>query len=152
MRTFDPDISESDKKENFQKAINHCERASYDILDAQILFYVDICKIFREDYKLIVISNIIHDFLEDCRKIEDIMELLKNTRDKKTYSQQIEKSLEEISTISKKWEIAREELNKTLNDAINKNWQSFIITVRNVIGLFGTGIAFGMVIWKFCFK
>jgi hypothetical protein len=140
MRALASTLSNEGKIEEYKKAIAHCERASYDILDAQIQFYIKECMTFREDYKLITISNVIPDYLKDCEYIEQIKDDLKKYRDKKSRWQCIEEYLNDMTNILRKWNIAREELNKILREAIDKRWKDTKQTIYTVIGLIFTGI------------
>ena len=50
------------ESENFQKAVNHCERAMYEAAEAGILFLTDEMNSFRKRYKSLVITNVISDY------------------------------------------------------------------------------------------
>jgi hypothetical protein len=128
---LDTTISQENKIELYKKAIGHCERSSYDSLDALFQFGINQCTIFREDYKLIVISEIIPDYLNDCQRLEKIKNELIRQEDKKSRWQNIEKHLNEVLSICEKWNIAREELNKRARATILK-------IIGAIIGIIGT--------------
>ncbi|MDR2705823.1 MAG: hypothetical protein LBC02_08610 [Planctomycetaceae bacterium] len=109
-----PSLSEAEKIEAYNKAIAHCERANYDSLDALFCYHIKECKIFKDDYKLVVVSNVIPNYIDQSRCIENIIKECKQQKDKKSRFQCIEKHISIIADISEQWSNSREELNKIL--------------------------------------
>jgi hypothetical protein len=135
-----PTISEAEKIEEYKKAIAHCERACFDSLDAQLQFCLRECKTFSNDYKLVVISRVIPNYIDNRTLIENIKDDLKKQSNKESRWQCIEKYLNEVSNISKQWNNAREELNKILKEAVDKRWHDTVKLLCTVIGLLLVGI------------
>ncbi len=62
--------------EELRKAKSHSKRARYDAYQAGIYFYIDLVKKFRKTYQYIVFSDIIPDYVDDCKKFNDAMSFI----------------------------------------------------------------------------
>lgn len=102
--------------ENLDQAVRHTHRAEYDAYDAAIQFYLQRCIAFREDYKHLVISKTISSYHDDLVALENIKdEIAKEARkNREIYIEGKQKQYEALKAINRKWELAREELNKCL--------------------------------------
>ena len=56
------------KKEEYRKAKNHCERAIYDAVEAGIVYCLYTIRIFQEDYRTVIVPNILPDYIDICKK------------------------------------------------------------------------------------
>lgn len=58
-------------EDQITKAVNHCKRASYEAAEAGIITCLIKISIFKDDYKRVVISDVVddwHEILRDCEK------------------------------------------------------------------------------------
>ena len=146
--------------EEIKKAENHTKRAIYDCHEAMLLTELDRFKVFKEDYKNIVITDVIPDYVEKCQKAEsakdNIMEVRRqdvqyaNDYDKK-YSPDRNKMYADIAPYlkviqenNKYFDWARPELNKIIikeNDSRR--------TARNAKIFSAVAIVVAIVAWLF---
>ncbi|MDR1291539.1 MAG: hypothetical protein LBK06_10095 [Planctomycetaceae bacterium] len=95
-------LSGAEKIVAYQKAIAHCKRASYDSLDASIQFCFSLCQTFREDYRLITVSDVIPDYSESRGRLDDIADDIKQHTTKEARWECMEEYFNEVNTISKR--------------------------------------------------
>ena len=62
----DRESDTSRKAEEFRKAKNHCERAIYDAVEAGIVHCLDKIRVFQQDYRTVVITNVVDDYVGMC--------------------------------------------------------------------------------------
>ncbi|MDR2756807.1 MAG: hypothetical protein LBC20_13980 [Planctomycetaceae bacterium] len=136
-------VSPREKIEKYHAAIKHCERARFDSLDAQYQYYLRECRVFREDYKFVVISEVFPKYIEDASRLEEIKRLVRQEEDKQIRCQHVEQHLTEIRRIYEGWSIAREELNKRRR---KERYDVFYKTVGMTVGVLTIlGIIMGFV-------
>jgi hypothetical protein len=139
-------LTEGEKVVEYEKAISHCRRSSYDSLDAVFQFLVMACRTFQADYSRVVISTVVKDYLEQCVRLMEINDgLWRQPDDKETRWQYMETNLDEVMAIANCWEIAREELNKIQKEERNRRWRetlAMVGVIATVIGAVAAIVAF----------
>ena len=139
------------KDEQFRRAISHCERAMYESAEAginSVLVWIDQ---FREDYKNIVVKDVVDDYariLAHTRKAQDL--IARGRSDQMSSSDRVSRYMEtfrQLSEYSELLEASRDDLNAKLSEQV-KDKRRFII--RCLLILLGTvvgaaiSIAIGM--------
>lgn len=136
-----------EKEEEFTSAKKHCERASFDALEAQIQYLIGLCDIFQDDYRLIDdIGEVIKNYQEDCLVLDSIIDETPARSDyehREDYWEVLERHLEQLKPICKRWKIGRQELNKKLTKE-RRNRRNENIKVIGTIFTIGAAI-FGVV-------
>ena len=101
--------------EEIRKAISHCERALYEASEAGIIKTLSIINIFKDDYKNLVVGEIVKDYSDILKQAQDGKALLSQGRgDDRTHP---ERSLLYMATFEKlkgscdKLEYNRDDLN-----------------------------------------
>jgi len=64
---------------NIYEAKDHCKRAIYDAMEIGIVYLLNRIRIFIEDYKYVTINNIIPDYINKLRRINEIKSYIPNT-------------------------------------------------------------------------
>lgn len=128
--------SGDDQIKSIKKAVNHCHRACYDALDAQIQYCINRCFVFKDDYRKVVISHVLPGYNDECVRLDDINEELKNTNNKEERWRKIKTYLADVQSIHKKWDRSRDELNKMLEEKRNARfYQVVVISVGTVAAI-----------------
>lgn len=118
-------INEPEAIDELDRAIGHCKRARYDAYEAGIIYYHREFSMFCKDYKTVVITEVLPEYIKYHQEVENAKKFIKET-DKETkdiYYQQCSEIFKTMIRISKEIAIAREELNKLLK---KERRQSFI--------------------------
>ena len=106
---------------SIQKAVSHCQRAEYDAYDCQIHFFLSECRQFQDDYRTVVISSVIPDYIDITQKLSDIS-LNPTTREQAT--EQIindkQRDTEELVSIYRRFQASRDELNKLVGQKVRE--------------------------------
>lgn len=118
---------ENEKKEEIIKAKQHCERAIYDATDCLIMGVLSEIRKFAEDYRLVIVADIIKDYEKHLMIIEETKSYLNDSntikksldehikRDLSSNKEELDKSeeiLQKIEKTSKALSIIRPEINK----------------------------------------
>lgn len=134
-------VDELEVEEQYIKANRHCKRATYEALNGLLQFYINSCNCFRQDYRTVLLTEIIPDYINDCRRLN----LLKKSIPDRAKFAEIDDYynlmypiLQEIQTIYEKWDASRQEINKKLD---RDNWNRFY-TIIGVIAAVATIVAF----------
>ncbi|NOT14141.1 MAG: hypothetical protein HOP21_00935 [Methylotenera sp.] len=149
-------LCESSKcDDEIKKAVNHTKRAIYDCHEAMLLRELDKFKVFKEDYKNIVITDVIADYVIRCQQAEAAKDKITAIRqldvkhagdDDKKYSpdrnklyDDIAPFLNEIKQNNKHFEQARPELNKIIRREFKEGrkaiWKVVGFLVATAVGL-----------------
>lgn len=72
------------KSEDFHKAINHCERAMYEAAEAGITFLLKKLIVFRNDYKSIVVVDVVKNYHEMLLVANDARDMIVEGRKNRT--------------------------------------------------------------------
>ena len=119
-------ITDNDlKNEELRKAKNHCQRSIYDAMEIGIAHYLEQIQDFQQDYKLIVVSDIVPTYLEINKMAEEVtLFLSENTRNSldercdercDNYKESIKK-FNELREAANLLKFARLELNKKMRN------------------------------------
>ena len=104
--------------EEFEKAVKHCRRATYDANEAQLLYYLEEIKKFQNDYRNIVISEVVPAYGEiicEVRKARDeINRMRASDMDRAEFYRQLAEYLDPIARNCLLLDSHREELNKKI--------------------------------------
>lgn len=126
------------KKEEYRKAKNHCQRAIYDAVESGLIYYLEEFKIFQNDYKTIIISDVVTDYLEIrifANEVSDFISVItkesigdhcNNRGDQYRKSTADFKRLKDYDTLLNN---ARPELNKK----IQKSREKFLMSIAALI-------------------
>ena len=118
------------KDEQFRRAISHCERAMYEAAEAginSVLVWIDQ---FREDYKNIVVKDVVDDYariLAHTRKAQDL--IARGRSDQMSSSDRVSRYMEtfrQLREYSELLEASRDDLNAKLSEQV-KDKRRFII-------------------------
>lgn len=124
----------SSQMANYEKALRHCERSVYDIFDAEILFCIRKLDTFIDDYRMILIGEVIPDYQECCRQIDQIR--LKRDRDAAPKNwENLESDLAGLQEIRQKFEVARPELNKKVQCTIRERRRFTLSIALTILGI-----------------
>ena len=125
-------------EEAFRRAYNHCERALYDATDAGITFALKQINRFKEDFKDIVITEVIPDYLDYLEKAENAKDMLGRSRSQpplvraKEYME-VFRDMREITT---KLDVSRDSCTVALRKARRDSrrfYLSFIVAALGVV-------------------
>lgn len=133
-------IRNPEKSHELGRACSHCKRAVYDAYEASILFLLQELKVFEQDYRKVIIPEIVPNYFEYLHKRREIADFI-NSIDKETRDEHYEKCkkyTEELKTIVNELALARNELNKCIRKE-RKN--SFIAIITVALTLLGVVVA-----------
>lgn len=115
LKENDSESPEDTQEEEIKRAIRHCQRASYDAIEAGILSQLYIVKEFQEEYKNIVISTVIKDWNEiliTANNINKTIQDVKINDEKEDNYEIIHENHIQLEKHTRNFGIYREELNK----------------------------------------
>jgi len=119
-------------KDQLSRAISHCQRAMYEAADAGILSALDMIEIFKKEYHLVCISDVVKNYeliIKDARKAQKMLETTrKHNSSGALISNDYKNTFEKLRDHCETLEDAREELNKKIRKE-NQEWRRFIITI-----------------------
>lgn len=138
-------------EKEIEKAESHAKRAIYDCHEAILLNELEKFKVFKEDYKDVVITDVISDYPERCKNAESAKDKIVEIRkadvqyandnvnkyspDRNKQYENIAPHLDIIKENNKILEQARTELNKQIRkENSNRRWILFG-TVLTVLGI-----------------
>ncbi|MFY0628580.1 MAG: hypothetical protein JXR07_19945 [Reichenbachiella sp.] len=123
--------SEGEDEDNFRSAEKHVKRSIYDAVDVRIVSSLELLKYFKDDFKNIVISDVIPNWVEILGKARKIKNDLSSNDDGETRQERLEDHLryaKELKEICDTCEDSREELKKLQKAEITK-YRRFIIGI-----------------------
>jgi len=125
-----------DRAVEWDSAEDHCFRASYDAFDAQLQYIVGECAIFQNDYRRgVEISRVISDYQEDCRILNKLKRVdYRQIKSRGDHWKDMQQHVETLLPILEKWNTARDELNKILQDGLFNRWLKVTGTIVLVVG------------------
>ena len=141
LQSLDDDGTVADQ-EQLRRACNHCERAMYEAAEAGITSLLISIRQFKDDYKDIVISEVVSAYSDHKASARDAQQLLIRGRSKEatataTASEYMQ-AFRKLRKASDTLEDAKDDLNAKLMDQERKARQ-FIF--RMTITLLGTSVA-----------
>ena len=102
-------------RDELTKAIEHCKRSKYDAIDCIIQFYLQECAQFQNDYKGIVIGDVITDYQNLKIDLNRISRLpLSRDLPNSEFDQQSDSDCNRVIEIYDQLDAARDELNKKI--------------------------------------
>ena len=105
-------------EEELDKAVRHCRRATYDAHEAQLLYYLEEIRKFKNDYRNIVISEVVASYgeiLHEIRQAQDEINRMRNAdMDKAELYRQLAGYVAPIARNCLLLDSHREELNKKI--------------------------------------
>ena len=114
----------SDEKEQFDKAKRHAKRAIYDCHEAVLLHELDKFRVFKNDYKNSVVTDVLSDYVilkNEANKAKlCISNARKNYESREEFYTQINPHVNKLIAINEVCEDAREELNKIIKKEIKQ--------------------------------
>ena len=146
-------LCNSDKcNDEIRKAENHAKRAIYDCHEAMLLNELEKFKVFKEDYKSTVVTDIVPDFIDRCKQANSALDGITKIRksdvenasdDVRKYSPDRNKLYEDIAPFltiirenNRHLELARPELNKIIqkeNKDRRRFWIGAIVAIVAVL-------------------
>lgn len=125
------------RAEHIHEAEIHASRAAYDILEAGTLELLLEFDQFKADFRLIPIVDVVPDYLEMCTEVNaarDVLSALEN-RNHADMHAELQVHFERLLEITRKLEVAREELKKKLR---SRDWfvaYSALIAILAVVAI-----------------
>lgn len=124
----------SDAQEGYEKQLekarNHCERAMYDATEPGLIAVIDRVELFREQYKNIIIGDVVKDIESIYVLMDDIMEALSQRRNKSvTVEQALEPHMELFTKGAAAWKrlkANRDDLNRKQEQKLS-NFRRFVV-------------------------
>jgi hypothetical protein len=131
--------------ENLQKAKSHCQRAIYDACDAHLQALMFEFTMFREDFRKVVISDIMPEYLQILTAYEAAKTFLEQGRGAGASREALyEESLrhrEALERLCKNLPAAREDLNKRVRSFNKQATEQQIALVIGAAGLIVAALA-----------
>lgn len=129
------------------KAVRHYERATYEAAEAGIMHALAQIGEFKEIYKRVTISDIIPDWvscLVRCGEAQEKVGAERETGDGQILDHELhQKRFDDLVTIVKKCDAARDELNKKINENVRESRNFIITAIIGVLAILAT-IIFGI--------
>lgn len=129
-------LDSQDRKEasdQMLRAVRHCKRALYDAYDGAIYFQLDQFRVFREDYRMVVISEIVPDYVSIVERMNVARTTLEtaraNTTDRGTYYSQAAEQHMLMAADMERLSAAREELNKKVDQNTTGRFRWLVTTL-----------------------
>lgn len=138
------DSGQIDNEQELLKAVRHYQRATYEASEAGILHALQQIKKFQSDYSSVVIGEIVdgwHDCLTICQEAQDNVGTDRETGDDRDLDHAAhEKRFDQLVDISRKCDVARDDLNAKIRADIIST-RRFTIGTLIAIGGLGAAIA-----------
>jgi hypothetical protein len=118
--------SDTKRQEQKQKLKNHIDRAIYDACEGLVLFYADQFRVFQDDYRLLVITDVVPGYLSMAKTVQlayDEVERFRAGKADAAFPENMEQLADTLKTICDDISVARPELNKKL-ESLNKELES----------------------------
>ena len=138
----------SQPEEELEKAILHCHRSIYDAGNAGIIAGLEIFDEFAADYRAVIITGVIPDWLDKLQEVNDVRDKASNHRlfgdEKSNDFDEQEKDFYFLRDLSRQLDIARTELNKKVLQE-RRQYRRFVstvlISVAGILAAIVVGIA-----------
>ncbi len=120
--------NKEEASDQMERATRHCERALYDAYDGAIYYQLDQFRVFREDYRMVVITDLVPDYISIVERMNAARKTLEdarmNTADRGAYYEQAEQQYSSMAADMERLAAARDELNKKVQEksAGNRRW------------------------------
>lgn len=136
-------------EKEIEKAVNHAKRAIYDCHEAILLNELEKFKVFKENYKNVVVTDVVSDYIEKCGKAKSAMDKITEIRkadvqhandyvnkyspDRNKQYEDIAPYLEVIKENNLFLEQARTELNKIIRKESKDKFWAFLGKIGAVL-------------------
>lgn len=143
--------NENSKEEHLKKAKYHCQRAIYDASEIGVIHYLEEIRIFQDDYKQVVVTDIVLNYSDTLKKAKKAREFILKNHNKKANNEsnedinKMDSEYEECAKLLKELEefvdsltIMRPELNKKIE--LNRRI-AFIAVVGLILAILGLIVA-----------
>lgn len=135
-----------EKAAELEKAIRHCQRASLDANDAQLQFLLGECRQFKYDYRMVSIGGVVSEYLDDCTELNRINRSLNATERSENSLEELEGWRNLLIAIVERWTMAREELNKIVDDRRREHGYRICQVVFGILAIVVTVVC--AVFWR----
>lgn len=132
LMALDP-APDSNPKYDFDSACRHCKRAIYDAFDAGIVFLLEDRRMFQNDYRGVVVSEVIPEYIKIHERAMHAKKMIDEARalndDRQKYYKEADKYFDILTADNGTLNVAREELNKVIrkhNTNIYRFWFGII--------------------------
>lgn len=125
-------LSSPDNTEELNDATKHVKRATYDAYETAMLYHHLEYNKFQDDYRRVVVSNVIANYSEIQREIEDSRDFVRKNNGSKTRGEHYKNGKEHLDRLIKNTKIlnsSRDELNKLAQ----KDRNNFILTLIAIV-------------------
>lgn len=139
------DYFKNGKQLSVQKAISHCVRAAYEAYDCQINFFFCECRQFQNDYRTVVISSVIPDYVAMTQRLNEMLsDTVVRMQDHEQIIENKRRTTEDLVNIYCRFQAARDELNKIVEEKLRmearekdrekrSSWRTVVATVVGAI-------------------
>jgi len=110
------------RAEHFQEAEGHCKRAIYDAHEAMLLYLLNRIRLFQNDYRKTILSDVIPDYQARILHLRKAQQLIKKAKEEHSdhRGDYYDEIAPHVAVVKEAWEVfedARDELNKKLEQA-----------------------------------
>lgn len=120
------------KRDELIRAINHTKRACYEAGEAGILVALDHIRIFKDDFRMVPLTNVLPDFLDMMQNAEKARVAMLDARtddDDRTNDYQLRMdSFTTLKEICERLDVARPEAVKLMNEA-QRTSRRFVVQI-----------------------
>lgn len=120
--------------DEIRKAEGNCKRAIYDAHEASILYYLKEFHKFKDDYRKVIISQVVPDYNKYRQRIAEIIESIKSVdkEQRDTYYRACKSYNDELRDIVANFDASRDELDKLIRKE-RREWLILICAVAAII-------------------
>lgn len=129
-------------EEQLRRAKNHCERAMYEAAEAGIISALDSIRAFRQDYKDIVVSDVLGSYTEKlvlAKKAQDL--LARGRADQRSAVARVSEYMDtfrELRAAAETLEAARDDLNAKVMAQVRETRRFALRLLVTILGIVGT--------------
>lgn len=117
--------------EQVARARRHCQRAIFDASDASIIYLLEGVRAFQDDYRRLVISDVIADYTDIKKTISDTRHKIEKARDdnerRESYYLEAISLVEQLKGIGDRLDDSREELNKAVRRQNRETFRFYLM-------------------------
>ena len=131
-------------EEQLRRARNHCERAMYEAAEAGIISALDSIRAFRQDYKDIVVGDVVPDYADKLVLAKNAQDLLASGRSgRSSATGQVSDYMDtfrELRTALDKLEVSRDDLNAKITAEAREIRRFALQLALTVLGIVITAV------------
>ncbi|MDQ1314592.1 MAG: hypothetical protein QG662_701 [Pseudomonadota bacterium] len=133
------------RADQLHKAERHAQRAIYDCSEAMILNELEKLRLFKDDYRLIVIGETLPDYQAYMECADEakyrIAEARKNKENREQFYKVVQEDIDKLRKVNSSCSTAREELNKRIMSQNRKNFWAKVALAGTGVGVLITLLA-----------